>query len=32
MARFPLEEFAKAIALLEERKIVGKAVLVMDGS
>jgi NADPH2:quinone reductase len=32
MARFPLEEFAKAIALLEERKIVGKAILVMDGS
>jgi len=30
MARFPLDEFAKAIALIEDRKIVGKAVLVMD--
>ncbi len=30
MARFPLEEFSKAIALIEDRKIVGKAVLVMD--
>jgi len=29
-ARFPLDEFAKAIALIEDRKIVGKAVLVMD--
>ena len=32
MARFPLDEFAKAIALIEDRKIVGKAVLVMDDS
>jgi NADPH2:quinone reductase len=32
MARFPLEDFADAIALIEQRKIVGKAVLVMDGT
>jgi len=31
MARFPLDDFKQAIALIEERKIVGKAVLVMDG-
>ncbi len=30
MARFPLDDFSKAIALIEDRKIVGKAVLVMD--
>ena len=32
MARFPLADFAKAIALIEERKIVGKAVLLMDAA
>ena len=32
MARFPLDEFSKAIALIEDRKIVGKAVLVMEDS
>ncbi len=31
MARFPLDDFAQAIALIEDRRIVGKAVLVMDG-
>ncbi len=31
MARFPLNGFRDAIALIEDRKIVGKAVLVMDG-
>ncbi len=31
-ARFPLDDFSKAIALIEDRKIVGKAVLLMgDG-
>jgi len=32
MARFPLADFSKAIALIEERKIVGKAVLLMDAA
>ena len=32
MARFPINEFSKAIALIEDRKIVGKAVLVMEDS
>ena len=31
MARFALDDFSKAIALIEDRKIVGKAVLVMEG-
>jgi NADPH2:quinone reductase len=31
MAEFPLDDFDKAIALLEDRKIIGKAILVMDG-
>jgi NADPH2:quinone reductase len=32
MARFPLDDFRAAIALIEDRKIVGKAVLVMEDS
>jgi NADPH2:quinone reductase len=30
MARFPLDDFRDAIALIEDRKIVGKAVLLME--
>ena len=32
MASFPLDEFSKAIALIEDRKIIGKSVLVMEDS